>query len=65
MARYVTIRPAFGASACEGDECPMLLAQTVYEADREPVKTGLLDETGTPLFRVEDRAPFGFFIGRK
>jgi hypothetical protein len=36
------------------------LAKTVHEADRKPVDTGLLDASGTKLYRVEPANPFGF-----
>jgi hypothetical protein len=61
MPRYVAIIPR--PTSCDGDECALIVGTTVYEADREPTKTGLLDATGTPLFRVEDKAPFGFYVG--
>lgn len=38
---------------------------TVYEAEREPRDTGLLDASGVRLFAVEDREPIGFQIGGK
>ena len=43
------------------DEGPLLEGRTVYIAD-EPVDTGLLDVTGTPLYRVEERIPAGFRV---
>lgn len=33
---------------------------TVWEADREPLDTGLLDELGVRIFRVDDKPPIGF-----
>jgi hypothetical protein len=33
---------------------------TVYVSDDEPEKTGLLDPTGTPLYRVRDRQRMGY-----
>lgn len=32
----------------------------VIDGDRAPVKTGLLDASGTPLYRVDDTVPLGF-----
>ena len=46
------------------DEYAQPVAEMVYEKDDRPEKTGLLDQHGTPLFRVRDRIPFGF-QGRK
>lgn len=43
-----------------GEDVPMLQHLTVYEADREPVDTGLLDHAGTPLYAVEDGPQIGF-----
>lgn len=36
----------------------------VTEAERPPVNTGLLNEYGTPLYRVSVREPIGFKVGR-
>ena len=38
---------------------------TVFERDVEPVRTGILDANGTPIYRVEDRAPLGFDMTSK
>jgi hypothetical protein len=38
---------------------------TVWEAEREPVDTGLVDPSGIRLYRVEDREPIGFRVARK
>lgn len=51
MARYV-VRPRMDWS----DDKPMLEGKTIFEP--EPVKTGLLDKDGQPLYRV--RASIGF-----
>lgn len=43
------------------DEYSQPVADTVYVADDDtPERTGLLDATGTPLYRVVTRIPFGF-----
>ena len=34
--------------------------ETVFEADCDPVNTGILDQHGTPLFRVDERGRLGF-----
>lgn len=36
------------------------LARTVMEQDKQPVKIGLLDASGVPLYRVPDQVKFGF-----
>lgn len=33
---------------------------TVFSEDDRPIATGLLDASGAPLFRVQERAPLGF-----
>jgi hypothetical protein len=57
MTRYVSIRGVFVDNS---DERPGLTADTVFEADDSPQKTGLLDVNGTPIFRVKERATMGF-----
>ena len=52
--RYVSIRQCDWASGLMDERC------TVIEADDTPQKTGLLDVTGTPLYRVKERQPIGF-----
>ena len=36
-----------------------LAGETVFE-DLDPVDTGLVDASGTPLYRVKERVPLGF-----
>ena len=50
--RYVIIRPR----AEWDDDKPMLEGKTVHE--QEPVKTGVLDKDGNPIYRV--MSPIGF-----
>jgi len=33
---------------------------TVYEREEEPEDTGLLDETGTPLYRMPEKRKIGY-----
>lgn len=42
-------------------------SETVYEADRAPVATGLCDQHGTPIYRTSDAIQLGFDLskGRK
>lgn len=62
MPRYVT-RDAPPAAYYD-DETPLLGSTiTVYAEEREPVRTGLVDQHGTPIFRVPERIPFGFVKG--
>lgn len=44
------------------DEKPMLEGKTVHE--QEPVKTGILDKDGNPIFRVMDQIGFVRFKER-
>lgn len=37
--------------------------RTVIMDDDEPERTGLLDQHGTPIYRVRERIPFGFVKG--
>lgn len=57
--RYVT-RPHAWVSATSVPE--QLPSVTVWEDEGRPVDTGLLDASGTKLWRVEDREPIGFCL---
>ena len=39
---------------------PVVKADTVYEREDQPEATGLVDYSGTPIYRVNERAPMGF-----
>lgn len=54
--RYVAIgtAPRYGVQ--------FTLGETVHEQERAPVKTGLFDANGTPIYRVPDTQPLGFDI---
>lgn len=54
MAKYVPITAGWCPNGSD------YLARTVMEQDKQPVKTGLLDATGVPLYRVPDTVKFGF-----
>lgn len=41
-------------------DAALSLATTVYEHDRGPIDTGLLDAKGRQLFRIDEREPIGF-----
>lgn len=36
------------------------IGMTVEESCPSPIKTGLVDQTGAPIYRVQDRPPIGF-----
>ncbi len=40
-------------------------SMTVLEEERGPVRTGLLNAAGEPLYRVADREPIGFRVRAK
>jgi hypothetical protein len=57
--RYVAIsRPRPRAEYY--DEGPVIAGQTVIVEDEAPVETGLLDASGTKLYRVADKIRPGF-----
>lgn len=58
--KYVAIRNRPKASDDWSDQPPVVQATTVYEPDDRPEETGLLDATGTPLYRVRDKIKMGF-----
>lgn len=37
-------------------------SMTVHCDDETPVRTGILDASGTPLYRWPDRVPIGFHV---
>lgn len=43
------------------DECdPSITAETVIDIESPPVRTGLLDADGRPIWRLPERVPIGF-----
>lgn len=63
MPRYIAMarRPkAYEDEWHDGSEG--LTTITVHESDDGPQDTGLLDAHGTPLFRMSDRQPIGFYM---
>ena len=42
------------------DAVPFVPALTIYETAIEPVDTGLIDGSGTKIFRTSRREPIGF-----
>ena len=58
MMRYVSI-------FCQPTIWPgesNMTADFVQEQDKTPVKTGLLDAMGTPIYRIEDVVQLGFAL---
>jgi hypothetical protein len=45
-----------------GNVLPSVPTATVFETDAAPQPTGLLDASGTPLYRTIDREPIGFRV---
>lgn len=57
--KYIAI-PQRPKSGDWEDQPPVVQATTVYEADDQPVDTGLVDMNGTRLYRVADKIKMGF-----
>lgn len=57
--RYVS-RPKAMLFRAEFDANTSMTAGEVVVVDERPVDTGLLDASGTPLYRVRATVPFGF-----
>ncbi len=47
------------------DGAQLLGGETVYEGDDKPVDTGLVNQNGTPLWRVSFMNRIGFDLTRK
>ena len=60
MAKYVSI-PRMRVDEDGNADAAESLAKTVFEADRSPTDTRLLDKNGIPLYRVPDVRELGFF----
>ena len=58
--RYVAIHKPVRASDSWEDQPPIAAATTVYESEEGPIDTGLIDVTGTKLYRVKDRVKMGY-----
>jgi hypothetical protein len=52
----ITVQDHWGRSHLAGGE-------TVFEEEKKPVNTGLVDANGIPLFRVPEVNPIGFKLG--
>lgn len=59
MKRYV-IKPKDWEGEWYNEPGPQPLTITVWEKERGPQKTGLLDKQGNELFSVNDGEPVGF-----
>jgi hypothetical protein len=55
LSRYIAI-PKTGTTAVHETTCPPLAHPQVFVDD--PVKTGLIDKDGNPIYRLPD--PIGF-----
>ena len=61
--KYVAISRSWRSEDTEGwQDRPTV---QVVESESAPIKTGLLDANGTPLYRIQDRVPLGFHIRNK
>lgn len=40
-------------------------ADHIFESDDSPVRTGLFDASGNPIYRVSERRPIGFALPAK
>lgn len=56
----VAVRRRYVTRADWLDSDPVLTTHTVHEPDCQPIRTGLLDANGAPLYRVNDPEPIGF-----
>lgn len=63
MPKYVT-RLAFVQPTWDGWG-PNCTADTCQELDKSPVKTGLLDMYGAPVYRLPNYGQLGFEIPKK
>lgn len=57
--RYVT-RAYWLDTDADGDVS--VTADEVIESDKTPQRTGLLDQHGDPIYRLQDTVPLGFRI---
>ena len=60
MIRYVAIKRPRADWFEEERPVTVQTSMTVYESDDAPEDTGLLDVTGTKLYRVRDKIKVGF-----
>jgi hypothetical protein len=56
----VARRPHSDAADENLDHWPYPASLDIYEADRRPVDTGLLDGHGTPIYRLPEQRRIGF-----
>lgn len=57
--KYVAMRPKSWVFYEESPEVEKETCQ-VWEADADPINTGLLNADGVPLYRMPSRGPLGF-----
>jgi len=63
VARYIALPKAPKAAWDDDPLVADVTTRTVILEDDGPVKTGLLDANGTPLYRMPNRIPIGFVKG--
>lgn len=54
--RYITLRPKLSYEEQE----PMLPSLTVYESQKQPKPTGLVDQHGMSIYRIPETIKMGF-----
>lgn len=60
MPKYVAIRPRSARWSDIVEDDVMDDVCTVYEEDDYPTETGLVDATGTPIYRLSEKRPIGY-----
>ncbi len=61
MPRYLPIRAEHEWN-WQGAPVSNPSSLTVYEPEADAVPTGLVDASGTPIYRVQDRVKLGFCL---
>lgn len=62
VSKYVAIRALKRPKSYYEDvvERQSMTTISVIEEDSSPIETGLLDSSGVPLYRVDEKGPWGF-----
>ena len=63
MVRYIAIAAKPRADWSDDPDVADVSTRTVIIEDGGPIRTGLLDETGTPLYRLPNKIKMGFVKG--
>lgn len=64
MREYVTIPPRAFVTV-DYEQNAGSTAAEVFESDRGPVDTGLLDARGQPIGRLRETVPLGFHVAKE